>query len=953
MKRCLMLCLILCCGAITLPAEDTLESSPWVGWRKGYEFYDRAGAFKDDNQYAKALELYTESRNYFAAIKRNFPNWNRSVVEGRIKLCENEIEAMRRIVGNAVAAPAPAPAPVPAPQIPTHRRSGGMPPVYEVNQQGDLYRVDLAVPTGAGGGQPAGGYRQPAPAGNYYSGNYNSNSMPSAGTSSGRLYIEMQSEIEQYRQRLRNALMEIDSLQLKLRQSDARSRDIDGVLRDYRLLQEKYSLLEVQYKNALARNAGGDRDRFESQIINLKLANDEAQKRIQALAGESARKDQEYAVSRNEVLKLRDDLQKKEQEVRRIQRNLELERNKENKTPELAGKLQTLENELKRKDQRIDRLMRLLSENPDGKSSASTAAETRIKQLQAELDAAKKSVAEENNLRRRIGDLTASESALKSQLAEMLDLQKVRDNEIKDARTAILKSQTELNNAAADIKNKQRQLNALESDLKTLNDRYNELEKRHQTRLKVDSLNAEKLNAARRTAEKELLDMQNKYRKQEEDIAVLQRNIKDAQALVKNSREAVIELKAKQHSSEVELRKMATLQKAYDELKARFDLFHKATNSDVLTALNRIPGLEESLKRYEKENSSLLTELKRLRSQRNAASGQNTPYSNQELEKIETLLADARSAEARDNREIAIWGYRQVLVRESNNLQANARLGRIYLKSGKFDDAAALLENAAGLAPQESRIVNDYARALIGKRNYNAALEVLHNHKKLRKGRVNAAMLLTEAVAWSRSGKNDAAEKNFKALLQLEPGNGEAAYELALMLSADEKRRKEAGEYYMLAKSNGIAVDSYLEELLRNFSGQDNATRDFLLKNAAEALGNNDIASAEWYISEVVKMYPDDEEVLLVKALAGIFSKKYDQAVKSLEKSSGDRQKIVLASALLQQGKYADAGKILQSAGKVKTLPAGDALKKLLHENALKLDGKARQLYETLLAYLP
>ena len=214
-------------------------------------------------------------------------------------------------------------------------------------------------------------------------------------------------------------------------------------------------------------------------------------------------------------------------------------------------------------------------------------------------------------------------------------------------------------------------------------------------------------------------------------------------------------------------------------------------------------------------------------------------------------------------------------------------------------------------------------------------------------------MLLTEAVAWSRSGKNDAAEKNFKALLQLEPGNGEAAYELAMMLSADEKRRKEAGEYYMLAKSNGIAVDSYLEELLRNFSGQDNATRDFLLKNVTEALSNNDTASAEWYIAEVVKMYPADEEALLVKAVTEIFSKKYDQAVKTLEKSSGSRQKIVLASALLQQGKYAGAGKILQTAGKVKALPAGDALKKLLRENALKLDGKARQLYETLLAYLP
>ena len=76
---------------------ETLESSPWVGWRKGYEYYDKASDNKEKNQFEKALQNYTRSREYFNAIRRNFPQWNKSVVEGRIRLCDNEIKALEKI----------------------------------------------------------------------------------------------------------------------------------------------------------------------------------------------------------------------------------------------------------------------------------------------------------------------------------------------------------------------------------------------------------------------------------------------------------------------------------------------------------------------------------------------------------------------------------------------------------------------------------------------------------------------------------------------------------------------------------------------------------------------------------------------------------------------------------------------------------------------------------------
>jgi len=911
-------------------ASDTLESSPWVGWRKGYEYYDKAGEFRENNQFEKALEFYTKSRDYFAAVSQHFPNWNQSVVKGRIRLCNSEIEAMKKLLP---AARRPAQEPV-KPQSKRRRKRNITPqlPLSDSNNQLPVRR-------------------------DYTDSGYGS-AAPSAGGNSGRLYIEMQSEIEQYRQRLRNALMEIDSLQIKLRQSEARARDIDGVLRDYRLLQDKYSLLELQYRNAAERAAaGGNNERYENQIIALKQANDDALKTIRTLEEKIRTHELDYARSRTEVLQLRDNVQKLTDEKKRIQRNLELQNNKSLavNSDALNSRINALESELKRKDQRIDRLMRLLNENPSDGMNNSAALTSEIRRLQTQLDNLRKNPSDDPELRRRISELTANESLLKKQLAENTALTDLQTKELKAMREADKKQKTLLTDTQTTLDSLKKRNQELAVELKKYADRYAEISQRHQTRLQSDAANHEKLLAEKRTAEKNLLDLRQKLRKLNESHENLQRELSSAQELIKSSRAAVLETRAKQQSSEIELKKMAALQKAYDEMKARFDLFKQASNSDVLTALNRIPGLEESLKRYEKENSSLISQIADLKNQLRRKSGNaNMPdFTNMELEKLEKLLADARSAEARGNQEIAIWGYRQVLARDRNNQEAAASLGRIYLQHGKFAEAEKLLGAVAKNNPGNSKHINNYARALIGKRDYKGALKLLADFKKRNQGSSNAAMLLTEAVAWSRSGKNDAAEKSFKGVLQLEPDNAEAAYELALMLSANEKRRKEAGEFYMLAKSNGIAIDSYLEDLLRSFSGPDLATRDFLLTNAAEALNRGENASAAWYLAEIKKLYPQDKEYIVMQAGYNILTNQPGAALQILANAPGSRQDFLKALALTQSGKTDQAAALLPKLTVLKNNDLPEALKKFTAEQSVKSNKKAQQIYAALLKKLP
>ena len=170
------------------------------------------------------------------------------------------------------------------------------------------------------------------------------------------------------------------------------------------------------------------------------------------------------------------------------------------------------------------------------------------------------------------------------------------------------------------------------------------------------------------------------------------------------------------------------------------------------------------------------------------------------------------------------------------------------------------------------------------------------------------------------------------------------------MLSADEKRRKEAGEFYMLAKNNGIAVDSYLEELLRSFSSGDHATRNFLLTNAADAMQNGDMSSAAWYLSEVKKLYPDDKEYTIMQAVYYIMNKQSLEILKLFGKTADNREKLLCGVALMLNEKYSDAEKILQATVKVKAGDLPEALQKFLRQEMASstVDSKKYKLCETI-----
>ena len=190
-------------------------------------------------------------------------------------------------------------------------------------------------------------------------------------------------------------------------------------------------------------------------------------------------------------------------------------------------------------------------------------------------------------------------------------------------------------------------------------------------------------------------------------------------------------------------------------------------------------------------------------------------------------------------------------------------------------------------------------------------------------------------------------------MLKADPANGEAAYELALSLSADKNRLKEAGEFYMLAKNNGMGVDSYLEDLLRSFSSADNGTRDFLINNIYEAWQSNDSVSASWYLTEAGKLYSGDAVYKLAQGIEYIFKNQFDQTLKIIDDSCGEQGKFIRIWALLKQNKDADAEKILNTLTKPLVPEPLNKVRKFLEKDSAGSSGKTQVLYQALLKKLP
>ncbi len=247
---------------------------------------------------------------------------------------------------------------------------------------------------------------------------------PTAAVSTGEVEF-LKKELEKYKNKLLESMVELEELRRRLAQSASTAGEVANLLRDQRVMQEKYALLEKRYQNLERQSLQPDTRSAElrNQLIEEKLNSEVIAKRLQ--------------LSENRVKKLEEELTAQ----------YHLQRTAEARSAEAVEALQRREREL------AD--LRDLRDAGLRKSAA----------LEQELSSARSAAAEAVRLRT---ETESSLNALRKQLNEALvsggnstSLNTKLNEENQKLRTALAETEkrsAEAREEAAQLQGKQREL---------------------------------------------------------------------------------------------------------------------------------------------------------------------------------------------------------------------------------------------------------------------------------------------------------------------------------------------------------------------------------------------------------------------------------------------------------------------------------------------------------------
>lgn len=179
---------------------------------------------------------------------------------------------------------------------------------------------------------------------------------------------------------------------------------------------------------------------------------------------------------------------------------------------------------------------------------------------------------------------------------------------------------------------------------------------------------------------------------------------------------------------------------------------------------------------------------------------------------IRGYLRQAVAAEKDGKVEAARWNYERVLAQDSENRLAAQRLGLIAAEQGNDEEAERYLKRAFKLDPDDLQTILPLGFALLRRQAPDLAVSMLSRAVALEPGNAVAQRCL--GVACSSLGWYDAAEVQFRRAHELNRGDGETAFNLAVLLSSRQPPRlDEARTWYRQALDLGVARDPALDRL--------------------------------------------------------------------------------------------------------------------------------------------
>jgi len=611
----------------------------------------------------------------------------------------------------------------------------------------------------------------------------------------------------------RGLLADIERQQGRLSELEQKNQQLN---KDLKVLAEKYNADVVQRRSDLRQLAVSDETirQYEDKLADLRSQLVLATRKVEQLDKSISGQDALLSTRNSELADLRLKLADAEQRVAQIEAARQKEVKEASvKNEELVRQVSVADSKLRLALADQAAVKKELQDLRGKTIPADTAAKLQtelagikkqhmdavkeLKLAQTKLENAEKSVLQQGNnyseAQKKSVQVEKQNSSLKTDLT-------AANSALEKSRADVAASAKQLADLQRDFEKSQRLTVSLQRELETLKKQNGQLSEQE----KSDKSKVEQKLAVL-SEEKSRLQQELENSKRKLESAVAENKQVSSQLAVASDKDALV----KQLREQLEKTKK---QMTDADAKQRAEQAVAVADKDAL-----VKQLREQLETMKKQLASA-NNVKSAPVENSAPVKTAAPavaMTKEQNKTVAFLMEAAKNSQKQKDWESALWHYRKVIVLDPENFTAQLQSGEILMIMKQSAEAEKHFRAALRINKLMPDAVLALAESLIARKIMTAEVEELLRQAEVLVPESSRLKLIKARRALLKGDKKDA-EKILRSIPAQDPLTGQAALELARLLSADPARRREAMDLYRQAGDAGAEPDNELEKLLIN-----------------------------------------------------------------------------------------------------------------------------------------
>lgn len=528
--------------ALSCAIGNTKKTDPWIEWRRGYELFLEGDKYMRRNQLEDALSAYKRSRDTYKAVLEANTGWNQNLINSKISACETQIlkiEKRLRESGRKIPSSAP------------EQKTAQTPAVQQI-------RTPQTTSASADDG---------------------------------------------YKRKYFNLYIEVENLRKQLRNHAQAAKNIDALLKEKRLAEEKVSTLQRSIDNLRKQIARPEQElkNIQKQLIAERLKSEQL-----VLARNS---------DANTIQSLRNETKALNNELSSIQKKLRDSINSKDSLndtiSDLRGKISDFNTERSDHAKEVTKYKAEIASLE--KSISDFKAE--VKKLNNWIDELNKKKGDSDKLS---ASIVSENRNIKNEVSSLQSKIRRLEAQNRDIQSKLHQKDLNFASSSQTVATLTNQKKALEKELKSTRDLY------------LSRINADKLTKA---------ELDTLRAEQKKNAATLQ-------TYINRNAELTAMLDTKDSASRTYSQKIEALQKEIDAKDAKIKkLDNIIASTDTAAPAKKIASLRENLEKTEQENSSFRRSIDKLTAENNSLASKLRSAQN-ELAIIRTPTKTASSKAA-------------------------------------------------------------------------------------------------------------------------------------------------------------------------------------------------------------------------------------------------------------------------------------------------------------------